>query len=603
MVPPPLLLRAATSTSSVASSATAAATSVLTPGRINTGHRPSCAASPSTSAASSSSSKPFSTKVSSRPRGGSDPGRASDRNTRLFHTTRPSLLKGDPYAALGVNKSASAKEIKAAYYDLAKKLHPDVNKDKSDKAKEKFVEIQEAYDVLSDSDKKASYDRYGTTGNPFDGSGGGAGGGFHSPFGAGGGFGGFGGFQGFPGGGGRGTTSAEDIFESLFGAFGGGGGAGGGRSRGAGFAGESRGDDLETGVNITFEEACRGTTRNVTITPIERCSTCTGSGLKKGARKSTCKVCNGTGQRTFVIQSGFQMASTCPACGGAGKSVNPEDSCTPCDGVGRVRGKKTVQVKIPPGVDEGAKIRLEGAGDAPLEGNGPAGSLFVRINVKPSTVWRRQGSNLHYAAKVPLHVALLGGKVRVPTLDGDVDVRVPAGTQVGDEMLLKGRGVQSLMRRGDKGDLLVGFQVSIPRSLTKRQRDILQMYADEVEGRTAPSSSAANTDTSSPGGSSKPSSRTQSSPKSPASPSAETSSNDKRPASMGNSSSPQHTKADSPSSSPTNDEASENQSTEQTAESAQEDNPGKEKEMGKAETSPSGEQQNNSERKADEQKS
>ena len=178
------------------------------------------------------------------------------------------------------------------------------------------------------------------------------------------------------------------------------------------------------------------------------------------------------------------MASSCPACGGSGQTVDPKDTCTPCDGVGRVRGKKVVQVKIPPGVDEGAKIRLEGSGDAPLEGNGPSGSLFVRINVRPSTIWRRQGSNLHYSAKVPLHVALLGGKVRVPTLDGDVDVRVPAGTQVGDEMLLKGRGVQSLMRRGDKGDLLVGFQVSIPRSLTKRQREILQMYADEVEGRS-----------------------------------------------------------------------------------------------------------------------
>lgn len=381
-------------------------------------------------------------------------------------------------------KSASAKDIKAAYYDLAKKFHPDVNKDKSQKAKDKFVEIQEAYDVLGDSDKKARFDQYGTAENPFEGAGGGAGAGGFNPFG--GGFGGFGG--GFPGGfgstGGRGgTTSAEDIFESLFGSFGGGAG-GAGRSRGAGFAGQARGDDLETAVNITFEEACRGTTRNVTITPVENCSTCTGSGLKKGARKSTCKVCNGTGQRTFVIQSGFQMASTCPACSGAGQTTNPGDQCNSCEGVGRVRGQKTVQVKIPPGVDQGAKIRLEGAGDVPIEGNGPSGSLFVQINVRPSTIWKRQGSNLHYAAKVPLHVALLGGKVRVPTLEGDVDVRVPPGTQVGDEMLLKGRGVQSLMRRGDKGDLLVGFQVTIPRSLTARQKEILQMYADDVEGKT-----------------------------------------------------------------------------------------------------------------------
>lgn len=490
MVPPPLLLRAAaSSTTSAAASTSAAAAAVSAANSSSRAPSRQSSRSISTHAAAASGSRPRISSSNSEPSSSTSSINCSAR--RSFHTTRPQQLKGNPYDLLGVQKSASAKEIKAAYYDLAKKLHPDVNKDKSDKAKSKFVEIQEAYDILSDKDKKARFDQFGTTSDdPFGGAGGGGPGGpggFHSPFG-GGGFGGFGG--GFPGGfgaGGRGgTASAEDIFESLFGAFGGGGGAGGARSRGAGFAGESRGDDLETGVNISFEEACRGTTRNVTITPIERCSTCTGSGLKKGARKSTCKVCNGTGQRTFVIQSGFQMASTCPACGGQGKTVNAEDSCPPCDGVGRVRGKKTVQVKIPPGVDEGAKIRLEGAGDAPLEGNGPAGSLFVRINVKPSTVWRRQGSNLHYAAKVPLHVALLGGKVRVPTLDGDVDVRVPAGTQVGDEMLLKGRGVQSLMRRNDKGDLLVGFQVTIPRSLTKRQREILQQYADDVEGRVAP---------------------------------------------------------------------------------------------------------------------
>lgn len=382
---------------------------------------------------------------------------------------------------MGVSRSASAKEIKGAYYQLAKKHHPDTNPDKSDKAKEKFVEIQTAYDILSDEGKKRAFDQYGTTDGSspgFDPFGGGGGG---NPFAGAGGFGGFGG--GFGAGG-----NPSDIFDSLFGAFG--GGTGGSRSRGAGFAGETRGDDLETGVNVSFEEACLGATRNVTINPIERCGTCSGDGLKKGARKTTCGVCNGTGTRTFVIQSGFQMASTCPACGGAGSSVAAGDACGSCDGVGRVRGRKTVQVKIPPGVDDGAKIRLEGAGDAPLQGTGPAGNLFVRINVRKSTVWRRQGSNLHYSAKVPLHVALLGGRVRVPTLEGDVEVRVPAGTQVGDEMLLRGRGVSNLMRRGDKGDLLVGFEVAIPRSLSKRQKEILQMYADDVEGRTSSASTS-----------------------------------------------------------------------------------------------------------------
>lgn len=380
-------------------------------------------------------------------------------------------------------RSASSKDIKSAYYQLAKKHHPDTNPDKSDKAKEKFVEIQTAYDILSDEGKKKAFDQYGTTdgSSGFDPFGGGGGGG--SPFG--GGFGGFAGFGGGPQGGMGGNPS--DIFESLFGAFGGGGGAGGARARGAGFAGETRGDDLETSVTVSFEEACLGASRSITVHPVERCGTCSGDGLRKGARKSTCTVCNGTGTRTFVIQSGFQMASTCPACGGAGSTVAPGDACGDCEGVGRVRGRKTVQVKIPPGVDDGAKIRLEGAGDAPLEGKGPAGSLYVRIHVRKSNIWRRQGANLHYAAKVPIHVALLGGRVRVPTLEGDVEVRVPPGTQVGDEMLLRGRGVANLLSRrsgNDKGDLLVGFEVAIPRSLTKRQKEILQMYADDVEGRT-----------------------------------------------------------------------------------------------------------------------
>lgn len=474
MAAPPLLIRAATATTSsslaAANLATRSAAAAAGPSSLSPPlQRQQCYSTSSQSASSRHPRRPRSLSQS-----------ASSTFHRSFSSTpRTSASVKDPYAALGVKKSSSAKEIKSAYYDLAKKLHPDVNPDKSDKAKERFVEIQQAYDILSDDSKKQNFDQYGSPDGP-----GAAGFGGGNPFGGGSPFGGFGGF-----GGQAGAGNASDIFDSIFGAFGGGGA--GGRARGAGFAGESRGDDLETGVNISFEEACRGATRSITINPIEKCSPCSGEGLKKGAKKTTCGVCNGTGTRTFVIQSGFQMASTCPACGGAGSSIAAGDACGSCDGVGRVRGKKTVQVKIPPGVDDGAKIRLEGAGDAPLSGPGPSGSLFVRINVRKSNVWRRQGSNLHFAAKVPLHVALLGGKVRVPTLDGDVDVRVPAGTQVGDEMLLRGRGVQSLMRRGEKGDLLVGFEVAIPRSLTKRQKEILQMYADEVEGKTSAASKPA----------------------------------------------------------------------------------------------------------------
>lgn len=379
----------------------------------------------------------------------------------------------DPYATLGVKRDASTKDIKSAYYDLAKKFHPDTSKEKG--AKERFVEIQSAYDILSDEKKKAAFDQYGSTdGSPgFDPFGGGGGGG--SPFA------GFGGFEGFSGGGfqsfGGGAGNASDIFEGLFGAFG-----GGRRSQGAGFAGEARGEDLETTIQISFEEACRGTNKSITIAPVERCNTCEGQGLKKGAKRKTCGVCNGTGTRTFVIQSGFQMASTCPACNGAGQTVGPGDECGPCEGVGRVRTRKTIDVKVPPGVDDGAKIRMEGQGDVPLQGAGTAGSLYVRIGVRPSKIWRRQGNNLYYPATIPFHTAILGGKVRVPTLEGNVDVRVPAGTQVGDEMLLRGRGVTNVLRRTEKGDLLVQFQVTIPRSLSKSQKEILQRYVDDVEG-------------------------------------------------------------------------------------------------------------------------
>lgn len=402
------------------------------------------------------------------------------KSRRLFTTSaRSNASIKDPYATLGVKRDATSKDIKAAYYGLAKKFHPDTSKEKG--AKERFVEIQSAYDILSDDKKKAAFDQYGSTdGSPgFDPFGGGGGG---SPFG---GFGGFEGFQGF-GGGQQGAGNASDIFEGLFGAFGG----GRGRTSGPGFAGEARGEDLETTIQLTFEEACRGTNKNVTISPVERCNTCEGKGLKKGAKRKTCGVCNGTGTRTFVIQSGFQMASTCPACNGAGQIVGPGDECGTCEGVGRVRSRKTVEVKVPPGVDDGAKIRMDGQGDVPLQGSGTAGALYVRIGVRPSKIWRRQGNNLYYPATVPFHTAILGGRVRVPTLDGNVDVRVPAGTQVGDEMLLRGRGVANVLRRGDKGDLLVQFQVTIPRSLSQRQKELLQRYVDDVEGRQpAPSPS------------------------------------------------------------------------------------------------------------------
>ena len=366
--------------------------------------------------------------------------------TRAFSSSgRVAAAPSNPYETLGVSRDASAKDIKNAYYQLAKKFHPDTNKDP--KAKERFVEIQSAYDILSDEQKRRTFDQFGTTDehagfDPFGGAGAGG-----SPFG----FGGFGG------------GNAESIFESLFGgAFGG----AGGRATRAGFGGEVRGEDIETGVNITFEEACKGTSRTVTTNPIDRCNTCTGSGLKKDAKRTTCQVCRGTGTRTFVIQGGFQMASTCPACSGTGSTIAHGDECGTCGGAGRVKSKRTVNINIPAGVDDGYRIRQDGAGDMPLMGAGPPGALYVRINVAPSRTWRRQGTNLFYPAQIPFYTAVLGGRVRVPTLDGEVDVRVPSGTQAGEEMVLRGRGVPRLgSRRGAEvhGDLMVQFDVTIPR--------------------------------------------------------------------------------------------------------------------------------------------
>ncbi|KAF8527904.1 DnaJ protein [Hysterangium stoloniferum] len=373
----------------------------------------------------------------------------------------------NPYEILGIKKDAGASEIKKAYYQLAKQYHPDTNKDKG--AHERFVEIQAAYDVLSDEKKRAAYDRYGAASqqegfNPDAFAQGFPGGGF--------GFQGFGGA--FAGGGARGQA---DLFETLFGAF---GGTSGSRSRGYE---NYRGDDIEATVNVSFLDACKGTSRPVTISPVVDCRTCSGNGLKPGAKRSTCTACGGSGTRTFVIESGFQMASTCPTCQGTGTTVPRSSQCGECSGIGKVKIRKNVQVDIPPGVEDGMAVRVPQAGDAPISGKGTAGDLLVRVRVGTSKIFRRQGINLYHDARIPMHTAILGGKVRVPTLEGDVDVRVPQGSQPGEECVLKRRGVSDISG-GGRGDLFVAFQVQLPRSLTARQRQLIEQYADDVEGRT-----------------------------------------------------------------------------------------------------------------------
>lgn len=389
---------------------------------------------------------------------------------RAFHASASlSAPPKDPYQVLGVKKDASPAEIKKTYFALARKYHPDTNPDKG--AQEKFVEIQEAYDILKDEKKKAAFDQYGAASqqpgfdpnafarNPFSGSGAG----------------GFSGFRDFSeafGGQGQG-----DLFSQLF------GGAFGGQAR-SGFSQSTRGSDIEARINVSFLDACKGTTLSVNVNPLSTCSTCAGTGLRHGAKRAPCGSCNGTGTKTFVIDSGFQMASTCGTCLGSGSTIPRGSQCVDCSGQGYVRTKKSIKVDVPPGVEDGMTIRIPNAGDAPLSGKGSHGDLLVRVNVAPSKVFRRQGANLHHEARIPLHTALLGGRVRVPTLDGNVDVRVPNGTQHGEEMVLRSHGVPSVFG-GDKGDLFISFSVQLPRSLTKRQREILQQYADDVEGRSS----------------------------------------------------------------------------------------------------------------------
>ncbi len=224
-----------------------------------------------------------------------------------------------------------------------------------------------------------------------------------------------------------------------------------------------RGDDLEAAVTLSFLEACNGATRKITITPVVDCKPCSGSGLKPGQKKAQCTTCRGTGQQTFQVQGMF-MASTCQACGGAGNTVPRGARCGECEGVGRIKERKEVDVDIPAGIEDGMKVKILGSGDMPLSSTGPAGDLYVRVNIRQSPVFRRQGTNLYHDAKVPLHTALLGGKVRIPTLEGDVEVRVREGTQNGEEAVLKGRGVRSVYGIGrDRGDLVVGWRIQIPR--------------------------------------------------------------------------------------------------------------------------------------------
>ena len=359
--------------------------------------------------------------------------------------------KRDYYEVLGVSKSATPDEIKKAYRQLAKKYHPDLNPDNKE-AEAKFKEANEAYEILSDSDKKEKYDRFGFAGvDPSYGAG--------QP---GGGFGGFGGFDGGM------DFDLGDLFGSFFGGFGGGGGRSNPNA-------PRRGNDIQTNIYISFEEAAKGCKKTVEFQKIEVCDECSGSGAAKGSSPQTCPDCNGRGQINVQQRTPFGTISTskpCQRCGGKG-TFNP-NPCSRCKGAGRIRRTVKQEINIPAGIDDGQIFTVRNQGNAGANG-GPAGDLRVGVVVKPHPFFERDGYNVWYDVKVSFVQAALGDKLRVPTLDGDVEYILPAGTQPGDIFKLKGRGIQ-VLNSTRRGDQLIRVNIEVPKNLNDKQKEALMSF-------------------------------------------------------------------------------------------------------------------------------
>jgi len=346
------------------------------------------------------------------------------------------MAKRDYYETLGVNRDASEEEIKKAYRKLAMKHHPDRNPDSKD-AEDKFKEAKEAYEMLSDAQKRAAYDAYGHAGVDASAGAAGAGGA------------GFGGF----------ADAFGDIFGEIF------GNAGGGRQR----SNVYRGADLRYNLEISLEEAARGTETRIRIPTMEQCEPCHGSGAKPGTQPKTCPTCNGQGQ-VRMQQGFFSIQQTCPKCHGSGKVV--ETPCSTCSGVGRIKRQKTLSVKIPVGVDEGDRIRLAGEGEAGVNG-GPSGDLYVVIHIREHAVFQRDHNDLHCEMPISFTTAALGGEIEIPTLDGAAKIKIPAETQSGKAFRLRGKGIKGV-RSNVHGDLLCHVVVETPVSLTARQKELLE---------------------------------------------------------------------------------------------------------------------------------
>lgn len=336
------------------------------------------------------------------------------------------MAKRDYYEILGVNRDASDDDIKKAYRKLAMQHHPDRNPD-NPKAEETFKEAKEAYEILSDPDKRASYDRFGHRG--VEGAAGAGGAGFADAFG--------------------------DIFSEIF---------GGGRAR----SNVYRGADLRYNLEITLEDAARGTETKIRIPTLDACDTCHGTGAKAGTEPTTCPTCNGQGQ-VRIQQGFFSLQQTCPRCSGTGKVIR--DPCGTCSGQGRVKRQKTLSVKIPAGVDEGDRIRLTGEGEAGVNG-GPPGDLYVVVRLKPHGVFQREENDLHCEMPISFTTAALGGEIEIPTLDGSAKIKIPPETQTGKVFRLRGKGIKGV-RSNVNGDLLCHVVVETPVNLTARQKELL----------------------------------------------------------------------------------------------------------------------------------
>lgn len=352
------------------------------------------------------------------------------------------MSKRDYYEVLGVARDASERDIKKSYKRLAMKYHPDRTAGDKD-LEEKFKEIQEAYEILNDKDKRAAYDQFGHAGvDPNRGAGAGA-------------------------------ADFGDIFGDVFGDIFG-GGRGGGRRR------ARQGADLRYNLELTLEEAVRGKTVEIRIPTLVECDTCDGSGAKKGTSPTTCPTCHGNGQ-VQMRQGFFAVQQTCPTCSGTGKII--PDPCRKCHGKGRVEKSKTLSVKVPAGVDTGDRIRLSGEGEAGEHG-APPGDLYVQVHVKDHDIFVRDENNLYCEVPLGFTMAALGGELEVPTLDGQVKLKVPAETQTGKMFRLRGKGVKSV-RSGSVGDLMCKVVVETPVNLNSKQKELLKELESSMGTETA----------------------------------------------------------------------------------------------------------------------